>query len=248
MLSPRRDLTEILQAIVALPADWHQAGSLSPAVLAAIVRYCSKMKITQSVETGCGKSTLLFSHLSSKHLVFTKGSGDDTLAKVLASPLLNRDSVKFLEGPTQRTLAAHTIDGPVQVALLDGPHGYPFPDLEYYHIYPGLERGALLMIDDINIPTVNHLFRFVASDEMFSLLAVVGKTAFFQRSDAPTFDPLGDGWWLQNVNKTTIQFDSLVPGRSTRQYLRRFLPRPIRAAAGRIVQHLTRTLSRNSVD
>jgi hypothetical protein len=39
---------------------------------------------------------------------------------------------------------------------------------------------------------------------MFRLDEIVGSTAFFTRTDAPVFNPLGDGWWEQNYNRTLI--------------------------------------------
>jgi hypothetical protein len=92
-------------------------------------------------------------------------------------------------------------DKKIQVALIDGPHGYPFPELEYYYIYQQLDAGALLIIDDVNIPSIKNMADFLKKDDMFQWLETVGKTAFFRRTDAPLFDPLGDGWWDQGFNR-----------------------------------------------
>jgi hypothetical protein len=35
---------------------------------------------------------------------------------------------------------------------------------------------------------------------MFRLIETVGKTAFFERTNAPAFSPVEDGWWLQKYN------------------------------------------------
>jgi hypothetical protein len=119
---------------------------------------------------------------------------------VRRSPLLRPDVVTFVEGPTQATLPAYRFTEKLQLVLLDGPHAYPFPDLEYYFLYPHLETGALLILDDIHIPTVHNLFEFLRRDAMFELEEVVEKTAFFTRTGAPVFDPFGDGWQDQNYN------------------------------------------------
>ena len=58
-----------------------------------------------SAETGCGKSTLLFSHLSGEHLCFTL-EGGDPYAKTAASPLLDRDRVRFVLGPPSARCSA----------------------------------------------------------------------------------------------------------------------------------------------
>src|SRR4029079_11742605 len=130
--------------------------------------------------TGSGASTLLFSHLSEVHTVFAIDSGTDSVHGVQRSPLLRAETVTFVEGPTQLTLPRHTFEHRLQLALIDGPHGYPFPDLEYYYIYPHLDQSALLIVDDIHIPSITNLFDFINADEMFELQEVVDNTGFFR--------------------------------------------------------------------
>jgi len=194
---------DILRDISALPADWHGAGVCESAPLRAIALQGQARRIMHSAETGVGKSTLLLSHLSQHHLAFTK---DDTgshnsLPKVRKSPILKRNVVQFVTGPTQQTLPRHAFADRLQLVLIDGPHGYPFPELEYYFFYPHLDEDALLILDDIHIPTIFRLFTFLREEEMFDFLGVVSATAFFRRNSAPVFDPLDDRWWSQNYNK-----------------------------------------------
>ena len=165
-------MNEVTDDIAKLPTAWHMAGSISVAVLRAIERHAAELgPLTSSVETGCGKSTLLLSHLSQHHVVFTMGNpdNDDSHLKVLGSPLLNSNTVEWVYGPTQRTLPAYHFPEHIQLALIDGPHGYPFPQMEYWALYPHLCTGALLVVDDIQIPTIHQLFLFLKEDAMFSL-------------------------------------------------------------------------------
>ena len=118
--------------------------------------------------------------------------------------MLRPNVVTFVEGPTQVTLPAHRFTEKLQLVLLDGPHAYPFPDLEYYYLYPHLDVGALFILDDIHIPTVHNLFQFLRQDAMFELDEVVERTAFFTRTNAPVFDPVGDGWQEQNYNRAPL--------------------------------------------
>jgi predicted O-methyltransferase YrrM len=203
MRDSTRSIDELLRAVLALPGEWPFAGSLRPAVLARLVDHARARPPRHSAETGTGKSTLLLSHLCGDHTVFAiddRGAGD-SLASVQASPLLDRDAVRFVTGPSQTTLPAHRFAAPLDLVLIDGAHAFPFPHLDYYFFYPHLAQGALLIVDDIQLRAVNDLFRFLRADAMFTLLDVVRTTAFFRRSDAPTFDPLGDGWWLQGYHR-----------------------------------------------
>ena len=206
-------MAKILEQIATLPDAWPFAGSLRRPVLERIAALAGTREIRNSAETGTGKSTLLLSHLSARHTVFTvddSGAGD-SLTVVRDSPLLRREVVEFVVGPTQRTLPRHAFAHPLDLVMIDGPHGFPFAQLEYYFFYPQLAPGALLIVDDIHIRAVNDLFRVLRADAMFELVDVVRTTAFFRRSEAPTLDPLGDGWWLQRYNLKLLPLPAGLP-------------------------------------
>ncbi len=198
------DSATLLAAVARIAPSLHKAGTFSARSLDAIVGHASG-PIAHSAETGSGASTLLFSHLSAHHTVFALDDGTNSIRGVETSPLLRRDVVTFVEGPTQVTLPRHTFTDRLQLVLIDGPHGYPFPDLEYYYLYPHLDPGALLIVDDIHIPTITNLFEFLCADDMFALQEVVETTAFFRRTGSPTFSPTGDGWWEQRYNQRAFE-------------------------------------------
>jgi hypothetical protein len=231
------EVANLINQIDALPADWHGAGSVGANVLRTIAQHTERIgAVRNSAETGSGKTTLLFSHLSANHLVFAKDVGN-SIRQVRNSPLFQSQNVTFIEGPTQETLPAYRFQQKFQLALLDGPHGYPFPDLEYFYFYPQIESGGLLLIDDIKIPTINRMFEIIKGDDMFRLLEVVDDNmAFFERTEVPCINPSSDSWWLQGYNKPyylTIRNPS--PPRPTtvllRAYLfsRRLIPRRVKA-------------------
>lgn len=192
----------LLKDIADLPEDWHAAGVCFPPPLRATASL-APARVAHSAETGCGKSTLLMSHLSQHHTVFSlDDSGtSNSLKQVRESPLLRKGVVEFVLGPTQQTLPRHDFQHRLDLAFIDGPHGYPFPELEYYFLYPHLAEDALLVVDDIHIPTIFRLFAFLREDSMFDYLGIVSTTAFFRRNASDVFDPYGDGWWAQQYNR-----------------------------------------------
>jgi len=196
-------MRDILQQIIEVQPVLHAAGTVSSAALRAIAAHAARRTILHSVETGCGATTLLLSHLSQNHTCFALDIGG-SVASVRSSPLLRPGVVRFVEGPSQLTLPKHRFENKLQLALIDGPHAYPFPDLEYYYLYPHLDTGALLVLDDIHIPSIHNLFEFLRADRMFQLEGIARTTALFTRTDAPTFDPYGDGWESQGYNRTTL--------------------------------------------
>jgi hypothetical protein len=202
--------------------DFHKAGVLSKETIIEIFKRTRHYESIQSIETGCGKSTLLFSNISKKHFCFTLGGSevhdDGSLDAVKKNPHFREARVEFVLGPTQKTIPSFPFKERFQVIFIDGPHGYPFPELEYYFLYPHLEQGGLLIIDDIHIPTIGNLADFLKEDDMFEFMGNVSTTAFFRRTTAPLFDPYGDGWWLQKYN--TKRFDKLAA---------KYLPRNVKA-------------------
>lgn len=233
---------KICRQIIEVAPGLHSAGTFTARTFEAIAKATRKLQIRNSVETGSGASTLLFSHLSDHHTVFALDDGTGSVTNIRRSPLLRSDVVTFVEGPTQVTLPQHRFTEKLQVVVIDGPHGYPFPDLEYYYLYPHLETGALLILDDIHIPTVHNLFQFLRRDAMFHLEQVVQRTAFFRRTSAPAFDPFGDGWWQQKYNATPLL-------RYTwREQTRRLLPAPLQRRVARMKTRVSRGSSRAKVE
>ena len=223
---------ELFLALDALGPAWHSGGTLPPERLRAVTAHLDGPPAC-SVETGAGISTLLFSNISARHVVFSlaedSGSADDTMAAVRTSPLLRAEGVELVLGPSQLTLPQYVFDAPVDLFLIDGPHAYPFPELEYYHVYPHLRPGALLVIDDVQIPTVGRLFDFVREDDMFDLVQMAHTTAILRRTSADVFPPTEDNWWTQGYNRRRYG----DPGSRARR-LGRHLPAPLKAPIRRL--------------
>lgn len=121
------NVADLVKQIDALPHDWHGVGCVGGKVLQAIAHHAERIGgVRNSAETGSGKTTLLFSHLSANHLVFAIDEGK-SISQVRSSPLFAPQNVTFIEGFTQETVPAYRFQERLQVALIDGPHGYPFP-------------------------------------------------------------------------------------------------------------------------
>ncbi len=191
----------------------HGAGSLPLRTLLRIEQLLPAREIS-SAETGCGKSTIFFSRISKKHRVFCLDDRDagpsSSVRYFMNCPATRIGAVEVVYGPTQSTLPAFKAHDPYDMVLIDGPHGFPFPELEYYFFYPHLRTDGLLVLDDIHIPTIGRLADFIAEDSMFEMIERIGATAIFRRTGAPVFDPFGDGWWLQNFNRRRADFNKDV--------------------------------------
>jgi hypothetical protein len=198
-----------------ISAASHHGGMLARPALEALIRLAPDRPYGLSVETGCGRSSLLFSHLSLEHHVFAlddRDQSNSSVQMIIDSRIANRDHLHFHYGPSQVTLPrdlALALNGrKIDWALLDGPHGYPFPELEYWAVYPHLAPGSLLIIDDVQIPSIARLYDFLRADDMFDLLHLevcgILSTAIFRRNDTPATPELGDHWWDQGFNVRTF--------------------------------------------
>jgi hypothetical protein len=185
----------------------HAAGSFPTASLREIESLLPPL-LDASAETGCGKSTILFSNISMKHLVFTFDDRDIENSSVNfyeRCPIINQRSIIPIFGSIQKTLPLHKHTCKYDLVLLDGAHGWPFPELEYYFFYPHIKTGAFLIIDDVRIPTIGRMADVLAEDAMWEFVKIIsGNTAVFRRTAAKCFDPYADGWWTQIYNRRRV--------------------------------------------
>jgi len=188
-------------------ARTHHAGTFPTDVL-RIIETMLPGAVQTSAETGCGKSTILMSNISSNHTVFCLDDRDQrdqsSVNFFTECPLTRTERVQTVFGPTQVTLPAFRQHRTYDIVMIDGPHGWPFPELEYYFFYPHIAIGGYLILDDCHIPSIGRMADILAEDAMWSLQGFAATTALFRRTQAPLFDPLGDGWWEQRYNRRRI--------------------------------------------
>jgi hypothetical protein len=186
---------------------WHDSGNLHPAVLRAIANHAARIGVHHTAETGCGLSTVVLSAIADCHTCFTIAAGN-SLERVLSVPHLRHDKVNFVIGPSQLTLFQHSFARPLDLVLIDGPHGFPFAHMEYFHFYQRIRNGGVLVVDHIHIPTIRQLYDVLRDEKMWTHIEDILTTAFFQRTDAPIFDPYGDGWERQQFNQRHFSDDA----------------------------------------
>jgi precorrin-6B methylase 2 len=200
--------------LIARADGFHPWDAMSQAALAGILR---RGPFRSSAETGCGGSTIVLSHASERHVAFAIEGEDRTITELRRQSDLIAANVIFVEGETRNTLPRYAFEGEFDLVLLDGPHAYPLPQVEFACLYPRIRLGGWLVLDDIQIPSVYELFRFLEKESSFVLEEVAVRTAFFRRVSAAEYGP--DGWALQGMNRHTIL------RYSWRDRLRRFLGR-----------------------
>lgn len=107
-----------------------------------------------------------------------------------------------MEGETKDTLPRYRFENELDLTLLDGPHAYPLPQIEFAYLFPWIRQGGWLVVDDIQIPSVFELFGFLRKESSVVLEEVVVRTAFFRRVGTLAHSP--DDWALQGINRHTV--------------------------------------------
>lgn len=187
-----------------LSGSAHRGGAFSSDVLIAISEVLPDYPIV-SLETGCGKSTVMFSNLASQHFVFAyddRGEPESSVTMVQSDPDFQAANTTFVYGPTQRTLPVYRFpdDLMFDVILIDGPHGYPFPDLEYALLYDRLKPGGILILDDVHIASIGAMYDLLREDRMYDEIGVFSTTGLLRRSGIKGVPSDGDHWYEQNYN------------------------------------------------
>src|SRR5450432_2818604 len=185
--------------IVAQACTFHPWDAMAPTALSAIMKR-GPFRVT--AETGCGGSTIVLSQTSDRHTAFAIEGADRTITELRGRAGLRKEKVVFVEGETKDTLPGYRFEDKLDLVLLDGPHAYPLPQIEFVYLFPHIRQGGWLVLDDLQIPSVYELFGFLRKEPSVALEEVAVRTAFFRRTGAVEAGP--DGWPLQGMNRRTI--------------------------------------------
>jgi hypothetical protein len=202
------------QGLIARALQFHPWDAMAPLALESLTR---RGPFQFSAETGCGGSTIVFSHLSKNHTAFAIEGPDRTITGLTEHSDFRPNTVAFVEGETKRTVPLHHFADRFDLVLLDGPHAYPLPQLEFAYLFPQIREGGWIVLDDIQIPSVYELFQFMRMESSMVLEEVAVRTAFFRKIRECDLGP--DGWQHQGMNRRVILRYSWC------DRLRRFLPR-----------------------
>jgi hypothetical protein len=108
----------------------------------------------RTLETGAGLSTIVFAASGSSHTVVTPEADEVSAIRAACRSLgVAVDQVEFMVGGSEDvlpTLPQHPLD----LALVDGAHGFPFAILDWWHIGRRLRVGGVMLLDDAYLPPV----------------------------------------------------------------------------------------------
>lgn len=117
----------------------------------------------RTLETGAGLSTLIFAERGATHEVVTPSETErDAILEEAAERGIDTSGVQFHIGFSQDILPG--LEGPLDLILIDGGHGFPIPEIDWAYTAPRLRVGGLLLIDDIDLWTGANLVDFLKAE------------------------------------------------------------------------------------
>jgi predicted O-methyltransferase YrrM len=135
-----------------------------------------------TLETGAGSSTIVFAAAGAEHEVVTPDPAEEERIRAACERLgISSERVTFRIGPSHEVLPALAAR-PLDLALVDGAHGFPYPILDWWAIAPQLKVGGTLLLDDAYMPPVLSLLDALrASDDWEVTTPISYRTAVVRK-------------------------------------------------------------------
>jgi hypothetical protein len=166
-----------------------------------------------TLETGAGSSTIVFAAAGATHLAVTVDAAEEArIGRECARRGIDTGNVAFLIGPSQEVLARRPLP-PLDLVLVDGAHGFPYPILDWWHLAPRLRVGGLLVLDDCYMPPVRALVDHLRSRPDWRLVHAPGRRTIVAQKLADEPAPYD---WLGGRIGGRMSFGHLPPGRRIR--------------------------------
>ena len=166
-------------------ANLHGKGAIAWDASDEILNWLDKnlTKGMNTLETGAGKTTLLFIEKQTNHHAITPSEAEIDLIRQEAAKLgLESESVKFHCGLSQDILPNLGRVQNLDLALIDGGHGFPIPAVDWLYCAPKLKIGGTLIIDDIDLWTGKMLVDVLKGEPEWKFEEIKrGRTAIFTK-------------------------------------------------------------------
>jgi len=195
-----------------------------------ILNYISSVVNSHHVtlETGGGYSTVVFAAKSKKHICVNPDITSNERIKIwLQSKGYSSDNLYFIEESSDKGLARLEA-GPVDVALIDGNHSFPFPIIDWHFIDGYLAIGSKLLLDDTQILSVRIVKEFLLLEPSYKHIDTIGRCTIFEKvKDERTMGWLTQerimGWCTQEMNKKNVMWFSDRESKDSTNWLRQVL-------------------------
>jgi precorrin-6B methylase 2 len=191
--------------------SFHVWGDGSPAnfgVSNAVVQAIQSKLKPQSLtlETGSGKSTFAFLLKGCQHISIAPDPGEgDRIKQYCLKNGLSTNYTFIAESSAKALPSLITTIPSLDFVFIDGAHRYPFAEIDYHFTEQKLKVGGYMVIDDVHMPSVKQLYRFLKKEKNWNLDELVGNTAFFIKTGE---EILINDWQNQGINKYFLHYSN----------------------------------------
>jgi hypothetical protein len=127
-----------------------------------------------TLETGAGASTIVFAASGSAHDTITPSA--DEVERIRAECVrlgVDPTRVRFHVGESHEVLP-QLEPRPLDLALIAGADGFPYPILDWWHIAPRLRVGGRLLVDTPYHPAGSAVVEHLKTDPAWRVVAALG--------------------------------------------------------------------------
>jgi precorrin-6B methylase 2 len=205
----------VTESLRAAPPRLHGAGDefwgLAWPALAWLERTLEPGMTT--FETGAGSSTIVFAAAGVDHVAVTVDQAEEArIRRECARRGIDTGRLTFLIGPSQDVLARRPLPR-LDLVLVDGAHGFPYPILDWWHLAPYLRVGGLLVLDDCYMPPVRAVVDHLRSLPEWELAHAPGRRTVVARKLGDELPPYE---WRGGRIGGRMSFGHLPPARRMR--------------------------------
>lgn len=144
-----------------------------------------------TLETGSGASTMVFAAAGTSHVAVTPNAEEEARVRDACRRLgVTSEQVTFEIGYSHEVLP-RLPEQPLDLALLDGAHGFPYPILDWWHVASRLAIGGRVLLDDAYMPPVTAVVDHARSSRAWEVERAVGYRTVVLRKladELPPFD------------------------------------------------------------
>jgi hypothetical protein len=184
-------LTRLTDDLRASPPGLHGAGDeywgLAWAALGWLEDNVSPGMAT--LETGSGSSTLVFAAAGAEHEAVTPDAAEEErIRRECDRRGIDSSSVRFRIGPSHEVLPRLPAR-PLDLVLLDGAHGFPYPVLDWWYVAPHVRVGGLVLLDDAYMPPVRVVVDALREQPAWEVAAAIGQRTVAVRKVSDELPP-----------------------------------------------------------
>lgn len=126
-----------------------------------------------TLETGAGASTVVLAAAGCDHETITPDPKELERIRALSGELgVDASRIRHLPGPSHEVLPSWD-PRPLDLVLLDGAHGFPYPILDWWYVAPHVKVGGHVLLDDAYLPAVGAIVDYARQSPHWELVDAV---------------------------------------------------------------------------